>query len=119
MLDKSNDVGAHASIMVYTSALLGVVAASYRSLAMARRGVEATGRPFKSEPFIANCWLQGLSGAVLEVEAGRNDATSVRTFSLDISSQATLHSSCAATHTFMLTTTKAWIRSTDDDSLTD
>ena len=73
---------AHANIMVYTSALLGVVAVSYRGLAMARRGVEATGRPFKSEPFIANCWLQGLSGAVLEVEAGRNDATSVRTFSL-------------------------------------
>ena len=65
--------------MVYTSALLGVVAASYRSLAMARRGVEATGRPFKSEPFIANCWLQGLSGAALEVEEGREDLVARRT----------------------------------------
>ena len=88
---------AHASIMVYTCALLGIVAASYRSLAMARRGVEATGRPFKSEPFIANCWLQRLSEVVLEVEEGRHHAASVRTFSLDISSQATLRS-CAATH---------------------
>ena len=62
VLDKSNDVGrAHASIMgtqMLCQYELHTVVSPWR------RGVEATGRPFKSEPFIANCGL-GL-GAVLK-----------------------------------------------------